>query len=609
MDGFVAQMTRPNLLNPTRLLAVLAFLMSPSAALTQPQHGIAMYGDPLLPPDFVSLPYANSDAPNGGRIVFGEKGGFDSFNPYIRKGRSPWGVRVHVYETLMGRNWDEPFSLYGLLAESIEVGANREWVEFALREEARFSDGTPVTVEDVIWSFETMAEKGVPRYKNSWNKVEKAEQTGPRSVKFTFNTVDRELPLILGLRPVLKKADWDRREFSDSSLDIPTGSGPYVIAEFEANRFVTFKRNPDYWGRDLAYNQGLHNLDQIKYEYFNDSSVIFEAFVAGETSVYRELNAQKWEDQFSFPAAERGDVVKSIIPHGRPSGMRGFVFNTRRQIFSDWRVRDALIHAFNFEFINKVINQGRSPRAESYFSNSELGMDHDAASGQVQAFLKPFTDSLLPGALSGYSLPKSNGKERNRANLKIATAQLEAAGWKVDTDGVLRNQDGNAFIFEIMLRSQSNEAIANLYADALKRLGISVTLKIVDNAQHKSRRDAYDFDMFFNVWSLSLSPGNEQRLYFGSNGVVEQGTRNFMGMDSDAADEMIERILTSTSRDDFVAATQALDRVLTSGRYVIPVWYNNISRLAHKSELHFPENLPTYGDWLGFLPEVWWSEE
>ncbi len=568
-----------------------------------------MYGDPVLPPDFVSLPYANPAAPKGGRIAFGENGGFDSFNPYIRKGRAPWGVRVHVYETLMGRNWDEPFSLYGLLAESIETGANREWVEFTLRPEARFSDGAPVTVADVIWSFETLAKQGVPRYANSWSKVAKSEQTGPRSVRFTFSQIDRELPLIIGLRPVLQKSSWEDREFSDSSLDLPIGSGPYVVGEYEANRFVTFRRNPDYWGNKLGYNQGLHNLNQIKYEYFRDASVTFEAFVAGETSVYRELNAQKWEDQFNFPAIAKGEVVKSVIPHGRPSGMRGFVFNTRRAIFADWRVRDALIHAFNFEFINHVVNKGRAPRAASYFSNSELGMRPGPAEGQVKAFLAPFADSLPPGALDGYALPQSNGKERNRANLKLAAKQLAAAGWKVGTDGVLRDDKGEVFTFEIMLRSSANEAIANLFSDALKRLGISVTLTIIDSAQHKSRRDSYDFDMMFNVWSLSLSPGNEQRLYFGSAGVENIGTRNFMGVNSPAADAMIERILTSDSRDDFVAATRALDRVLTSGRYVIPVWYNNVSRLAHRAELKFPQNLPVYGDWLGFLPEVWWWQE
>ncbi len=590
-------------------LLFLGFFSAGVIAYAAPTYGIAMYGKPALPPDFVSLPYVNKDAPKGGRIVFGERGGFDSLNPYILKGRAPWGIRVHVYESLMGRNWDEPFSLYGLLAESIDVGPNRNWVEFTLRPEAKFSDGTPVTVEDVIWSFKTLAEKGSPRYANAWAKVASARQTGPRSVRFTFNTEDRELPLILGLRPVLKKADWAGRDFAESSLDVPTGSGPYVVDKFEANRFITFRRNPKYWGRNLPFNRGRNNLDEIRYEYFTDSAVIFQAFVGGVTSVYREPSAQKWAEQYNFPAVKSGAIVKSLIPNGRPSGMRGFVFNTRRKIFSDWRVRDALIKAFDFEFINKVINKGRSPRASSYFSNSELGLRPGPARGKVLALLKPFQDSLLPGAINGYSLPKSDGSSRNRRNLRAAAKELRTAGWRVGPDGILHNAAGEAFHFEIMLRSGANEAIANLYADSLRRLGISVTLKSVDNAQYTTRKNAYDFDMMFNIWSLSLSPGNEQVLYWGSKGVHEKGTRNLMGMHQAAADAMIRHMLTSKSREDFIAATRALDRILISGRYVIPFWYNNVSRLAHLKQLKYPDKLPVYGDWLGFLPDVWWWQD
>ncbi len=591
-------------------LAGVAMLLAAAAgARSAPRNAMAMYGEPALPPDFVSLPYVNPDAPKGGRITFGELGGFDSFNPYILKGRAPWGVRVHVYESLMARNWDEPFSLYGLLAESVRTGPNREWVEFTLRPQARFSDGSPVTVDDVIWSFRTLGEKGLPRYRNAWDKVARVERTGPRSVRFTFNVPDRELPLILGLRPVLKKDSWKGRDFAESGLRMPIGSGPYVVGDFEANRYVTFRRNPDYWGRDLPINRGKNNFDEIRYEYFRDSAALFEAFKGGALSVYRETSPQRWEDQYDFPAVKRGDIVKSIIPNGRPSGMRGFVFNTRRAIFADWRVRDALIRAFNFEFINQVINKGRAPRASSYFSNSELGMRPGPARGKVLALLEPYRDSLLPGAIEGYRLPSSQGDLRNRRNLRAARRELARAGWKVAPDGVLRNAEGQPFRFEIMLRSTVNEAVANLYAEALKRLGISVTLKTVDQAQHKARRDSYDFDMMFNVWSLSLSPGNEQYLYWGSRGVTEKGTRNYMGMKSPAADALIGKMLNARSREDFIAATRALDRVLISGRYVIPFWYNNVSRLAHRKELHFPERLPVYGDWLGFLPDVWWWAE
>jgi peptide/nickel transport system substrate-binding protein len=310
-----------------------------------------MYGEPALPPDFVSLPYANPDAPKGGTIVFGEPGGFDSLNPYILKGRAPAAVGGHVFETLMARNWDEPFGLYGLLAESIETGPEREWVEFTLRPEARFSDGSPVTVEDVIWSMETLSEKGLPRYGNAWEKVASVEQTGERSVRFGFNAADSELPLIIGLRPVLKKADWDGVDFAESSLRVPVGSGPYTIGTFEPGRFVTFKRNPDYWGEGLPINRGVNNFDTVRYDYFVDAGVLFQAFTAGELSVYRELSPAKWQAAYGIPAVTSGKIVKVEIPHGRPSGMEGFVFNTRRPIFQDWRVRDALLHAFNFEFV------------------------------------------------------------------------------------------------------------------------------------------------------------------------------------------------------------------------------------------------------------------
>ncbi len=587
---------------------ILALVGTANAA---PRYGIAMYGDPALPQDFVSLPYVNPDAPKGGKIIFGEAGGFDSLNPYILKGRAPWGIRAHVVETLMGRNWDEPFSLYGLLAESIEVGANREWVEFTLRPEAKFSDGSPVTVEDVLWSFETLGTKGHPRYSKSWSKIEKAEATGPRSIRFTFNTVDRELPLILGLRPILKKAQWQGHDFSKSGVDIvPVGSGPYVVDSFKPGEFITFKRNPDYWGKDLPINRGRNNLDVIRYDYYADASVLFEAFRAGETSVFREGSAAKWENSYDFPAIRSGDIVKSEIPHQRPTGIRGLVMNTRRDLFKDWRVREAMITAFNFEFIDAALNGKPLPRITSYFANSVLGMRPGPAEGKVRQLLAPFADSLLPGALEGYTFPVSDGSERNRKNIRRAMGLLEQAGWTVQ-DGVMKNARGEPFAFEILLRQGASEngAIVDLYTEALKRLGITPTVTIIDSAQYKERTDKYDFDMTYYRRSLSLSPGNEQRLYWGSKGVTQPGTRNWMGMNSPAADSLIDTILNSPTQEDFRAATRALDRVLTSGRYVIPFWYSNVSRLAHIRQLHYPEHLPIYGDWIGFLPDVWWYEE
>lgn len=588
-------------------LAVAAMAVAPHLALAEPTHGIAMYGEPALPPDFVSLPYANPDAPKGGTIVFGEQGSFDSLNPYILKGQAPYPMQTHVFETLMARNWDEPFGLYGLLAESIETGPAREWVEFTLRPEARFSDGNPVTVEDVVWSMETLAEKGLPRYRNAWEKVKKVEKTGARSVRFTFDGADSELPLIIGLRPILEKADWEGVDFAASSLRVPVGSGPYTVGDFEPGRYVTFERDPDYWGRDLPANRGVNNFDRIRYDYFVDAGALFQAFTAGELSVYRELSAARWQTAYDLPAVRSGQIVKAEIPHGRPSGMEGFVFNLRRPIFRDWQVRDALLHAFNFEFINQTVNGGALPRAASFFSNSDLAMGDGPAEGRVRALLEPYAAELAPDALEAYKLPVSDGSPRNRANMRVAARELEAAGWAVE-GGALKDAAGTPFGFEILLSSSQNEAVANIFADALAQLGIEARVKVVDAAQYNERRNAYDYDMIVNPWNMSLSPGNEQMLYWGSAGVSEPGTRNYMGMASPAAEAMIGTMLGTRDPEEFRAAVRALDRVLTTGRYVIPFWFNDRSYIAYEAGLGYPEHLPVYGDWIGWLPEVWWRK-
>lgn len=588
--------------------AALAAAVMPALGAAQPQHAIAMYGTPALPPDFVSLPYARADAPKGGEIVFGEIGGFDSLNPYILQGRAPSGVQAHVFETLLARNWDEPFSLYGLLAESIETGPDRDWVEFVLRPEAAFSDGTPVTVEDLIWSMETLAEKGLPRYSNSWQKISNIEQTGPRSLRLEFSAADRELPLIIGLRPILKKQDWDGVDFARSSLRAPVGSGPYTIGNFEPDRFITFERDRDYWGRDLPLNRGQHNFDEVRYDYFVDAGVLFQAFAAGELSVYRELNPARWRNDYGFGAVTSGAVAQAEIPHARPSGMDGFVFNLRRPMFQDWRVREALLHAFNFEFVNRTLNEGVLPRSASYFANSSLAMGEGPAEGAVRDLLESFADSLPPGALDAYALPVSDGAPRNRRNMREAARLLQEAGWRV-RDGQLRDAQGRPFAFQILLSSDQSEAAANIFADALRQLGITASVQVVDQAQYNDRRSDYDYDMIRNSWSMSLSPGNEQMLYWGRAGVATPGTRNYAGVDSPAAEAMIAKLLSSQDEAGFVAATRALDRVLTTGRYVIPLWFSDVSRIAHDADLAYAERLPVYGDWIGWLPEVWWRAD
>lgn len=604
-------MTQP-LRERLRAIALGAMMSTMAAALAaEPQHGIAMYGDPALPPDFVSLPYANPDAPNGGRIVTANVGSFDSLNPFIRKGRVPWQLRFLIGESLMGRSLDEPFSLYGVLAESIETAPDRRWVEFTLREEARFSDGSPVTVEDVMWSYEIMGTEGHPRYRGFWTKIETMEQTGPRTIRLTFNEADRELALLAGLRPILKKSQWDGVDFAESTTEvIPVTSSPYVIDDFEPGRFLSLRRNPDYWGVDVPFRRGTHNIDEVRLEFFGDETAAFEAFKVGEVNSQREFNVARWESQYDFPAVQSGDIVKSIIPHARPSGMTGFVMNTRRDQFADWRVRDAMMHLFNFEFINEAMTGSAQPRITSYWSNSPLGMAQGPAEGRVLDFLRPYAESVTPGTIEGYSLPVSDGTERNRAGTRAALAQMEAAGWTVQ-DGVLRNAEGNPFTFEILLQTgaSENQAIVDMFVASLARIGVTPTVSVVDGSQFKERTDAYDFDMTYYRRGLSLSPGNEQFGYYGSEAANTPGGRNLMGVQSDAIDAMINRLLTSNSQDDFVAAVKALDRILTAGRYVIPIYQWNISRVAHAKELRYPDTLPIFGDWPGWQPDVWWYEE
>ncbi|WP_241559847.1 extracellular solute-binding protein [Solirhodobacter olei] len=601
---------KPLSFRPGRVFPALALALAlqPGWAGADTSYGIAMYGAPALPQNFVSLPYANPDAPKGGTLVMGDVGGFDSLNPFIIKGRAPYWLSPLTVESLMGRSYDEPFTLYGLLAESITTPPDRSWVEFTLNPKARFSDGKPVTVADVIWSFKTVGTEGDERYRTAWRQVSGIEQTGPRSLKITFKIKDRELPLLMALRPVLEKAQWAGKDFTATSMTPPIGSGPYVVDKVDPGREITFKKNPDWWGKDLPFNRGQWNFNEIKDEYFGDGNVAFQAFKAGLLNIYREGNPAKWANSYDFPAVRSGDVVKSEIPSQRPSGMAGFVMNTRKPLFSDWRVRQAMIDAFNFKFVNRTLNGGALPRITSYYSNSYLGMDHGPAKGRVLADLEPFKASLFPGAIGGYSLPNSDGTEANRRNLRAAMHLLSEAGWNADNQGVLRNAKGEAFDFELLLPQGDADMVsaAQIYASALKRLGMTMHITSVDSAQYVQRTLKYDFDMTNYTLALSLSPGNEQTLYWGSEGAKTPGTRNLMGADQPAIDALIAKMVSSTSQEDFTAAAKALDRVLMAGRYVVPIWYRRSSYLAHAKTLHYPNKLPIYGDWPGFMPNVWW---
>ena len=590
----------------------------PLATLAEPSHGIAMYGEPALPEGFLHLPYANPDAPKGGAIRLSESGGFDSLKPWVLKGNPAWPLYTMpgvLAETLMLRSMDEPFTLYGLLAKSVETAPDRSWVEFELRPEAKFSDGSPVTVEDVMWSYEMLGTKGHPRYQGAWAKVQKMEQTGETKSRFSFNVDDRELALLMGMRPILQKAQWEGKDFTDSGLEIPIGSGPYIIEKVDPGRTLVFKKNPDWWGKDLPVNQGMHNFDTITYDYYGDNSAMFEAFKAGELDVWRELSATKWDSEYNFSRVTSGDVVKSDIPNQRPSGIQGLVMNTRNPLFADWRVRQALIEAFNWTFINNTLSGGKDVRISSYFANSELAMTPGApADGRVRELLEPLADTLLPGVIEGYALPAGSDQPMDRKAIRSALKLLQEAGYTVE-NGTLQ-KDAKPFRFEILLNQSGSsmasasemQQMADIYLQSLRSLGIQAHVTLLDSAQYVERTANYAFDMTWYDRALSLSPGNEQLLYWGAKGVTEPGTRNLMGMDSPAIPVVVDAMLNAPDHDGFAAAVKALDRVLTAGRYVIPVGYSPQSHLAHDADLTFPAKIPAYGDYPGFLPETWWRK-
>lgn len=577
-------------------------------------HGIALYGEPALPADYAHLPQANPDAPRGGTFSDGQVGSFNSLNPHILQGSTPWQLRFVAYESLLGRAYDEPFTLYGLLAERVEVNDAQTQITFTLNPAATFSDGTPVTVEDVIWSWNILGQEGAHgRYRSAFGKVETVEDLGEGRVRFTLPEPDRELLMSVGLRPIMKAAQYqdDPDSFFQSGVRAsPITTAPYVITDVDPGRFVELTLDEDYWGADLPFRRGTNNVETIRMEFFGDATAHFEAFKAGELSTMRETNAARWARDYDFPAVQSGEVTLSEIPHQRPSGMTGLVMNTRKALFDDWRVREAMIQAFNFEYVNNVINGGAQPRITSYFSNSPLGMEPGAASGRVADLLAGVTGDLLPDTVEGYTLPKTDGQAGNRRGLRSASRLLAEAGFTVE-DGALIGPDGPVS-FEIMVPQGSSEvaSIVDIYVEALKRLGMEVRVASIDGAQFADRRNAYDFDMIWYTWGLSLSPGNEQLAYWGPDGVDTPGSRNLMGTDDPAIPAMIDAMLTAPSQDDYVAAVRALDRVLTAGRYVVPIWHNPISWIAHDSDLTFAaDRLPIYGDWIGFQPDVWWFEE
>jgi peptide/nickel transport system substrate-binding protein len=570
------------------------------------QHAIAMHGEPAWPAGFTRLPYANPNAPKGGRLVQGVLGTFDSLNPLIVKGIAPPAIRNYVVESLMARGYDEPFTLYGLIARGVETDAERSYVTFHLDPAAKFSDGAPVTAEDVIFSWQLLRDKGRPNHRTYYAKVAKAEAIGEQAVRFDLSgSDDRELALILGLMPVLAKHAVNPETFEETSFQAPLGTGPYLVAEVDPGKSVTLKRNPNYWGRDLSINRGLWNFDEIRLDYYREANSHLEAFKRGLYDFRNELDPGRWQTAYDFPALREGRVLKEALPTGVPKASSYYVFNTRRAVFSDVRVREAILLLFDFEWINHGYFFDLYRRSASYFDDSELSSHGRPADQREKALLAPFANAVRADVLDGaWSPPVSDGSGRDRATLKRALALLAASGYELRGTELVERRSGRPLTFEILVKARDEERLALLFSQSLKRAGIAARVRMVDAVQYEGRRLTYDFDMIEYRWDQSLSPGNEQAFYWGSAAADQPGTRNYMGVKSAAVDAMIAALLKAEGRADFVAAVRALDRVLISGFYVIPLFYPPAQWIARWTTVGRPATTSLYG----YLPETWWRE-
>jgi peptide/nickel transport system substrate-binding protein len=603
---------RPTLSSFARVLACAlagALLLAaawPVAAPAEPRHAIAMHGEPALGPDFKAFPYVNSDAPKGGMLVQGALGTFDSLNPLIVKGVPAISLRGYVVESLLTRGYDEPFTLYGLLAETVETDAARSFVTFRLNPRARFSDGTAVTAEDVIFSWQLLRDHGRPNFRTYYVKVAKAEALDARTVRFDLaGSDDRELPLILGLMPVLPKHATNEATFEETSLKPLIGSGPYTIAEVDVGHRVTLRRNPDYWGRDLAVNKGQWNFDTLRFDYYRDINAQLEAFKRGLFDVRVETDPARWQTDYDFPAVRQRRVVKDALPSGLPKGTYAFVFNTRRAVFADVRVREAISLLFDFEWINRNFYYGQYRRSGSFFADSELSAYRRPPDARERALIAPFPDSVRPDILEGtWTLPVSDASGRDRTILRRAIALFAAAGYQLEGTEMRERATGRRLEFEILVTNRDQERVALAFTQSLKLAGIAPRIRMVDAVQYDQRRITFDYDMIQYRWEQSLSPGNEQAFYWGSEAADQQGTRNYMGVRSKGIDAMIAAMLKATERDDFVAAVRALDRMLMSGFYVVPLFYLPEQWVARWTHIRRPERTSLSG----YVPEAWWHE-
>jgi len=592
--------------------ALIGCLASGAPARAEPQHGIAMHGVPALAPDFPHLAYVNPQAPKGGRIAYGSIGTFDSLNPFIVKGTAPramwdnsWGN--NVWEALLVRNRDEPFSLYGLLAESVETPEDRSWVEFKLRPEARWSDGKPVTAEDVLFTIDLLKTKGRPNYRSWYAKVDRIESPDPRTVRLTFNKeADRELPLLIGLMPILPKHATNAESFDQTSFAMPVGSGPYVVDRVEPGSRIVLRRDPDYWGKDLPIKRGFDNFGEIRVEYFRDANTYFEAFKKGLFDINPEGDPARWATGYDFPAVAEGRVVKDTFQNGLPKGMNGLVFNTRRPVFQDPRVREALTYFLDFEWLNRNLYFDSYQRTGSYFQGSELSALGVPAGEAERALLAPFPDAARAEVMDGtYRPPVSDGSGRDRKNIRAGLQLLKEAGYEQQGGKLVHAATAQPLAFEILVQTRDQEKLALAFQRSLAVAGIDASVRQVDSSQYQERLKSFDFDMVQFSYPASLSPGNEQNFRWSSAAADNQGSFNFAGVKSPAVDAMLSALLSAKTREDFVAAVRALDRVLISGFYVVPLFHAAEERIARWTRLARPEKSSLYGA----ETTTWWSAE
>ena len=586
-------------------LYILLFFVYQSIAIEKldSAHAISMHGVPKYERNFQNFEYVNPKAPKGGTIKLYEIGSFDTLNNFILKG-SPAANLSQTHDSLLVQSYDEPFTLYGLIAETITVPKDRSWVIFKIRQEARFHDGSHITVEDIIWTLNTLKEKGHPFYKLYYSNIKSAKKLNNSEVKFIFQGErNLELPLIIGQMRILSKKYWEDK-FEDMLLEAHIGSGPYKVKTFKAGRAIEFERIKDYWAKDLPVNKGRFNFDNIIIEYFRDATVSLEAFKSGDYDFREENQAKRWATAYNFPALQKGLVKKEEIKHEIPSGMQGFFINTRKEIFKDPIVRKALNYAFDFEWTNKALFFSQYKRTNSYFSNSELAASNLPTKEEL-ILLEPFKNKLPKEIFNQtFKNPINDGSGDIRTNLRIANKLLYDAGWIVKDGKRINEKSGIPLKFTILLVSPEFERIALPYAKNLKKIGIEAKVRTVDSAQYERRLENFSFDMAVISRGQSLSPGNEQRDFWSSSSANIKGSRNYMGIINPVIDFLIEKIIAAKTREDLVTATRALDRVLLFGHYVVPHWHIQYFRIAYWNKLEKPSKNPKYD----LALDTWWID-